>query len=124
MPIRIQSSCLDIVIAKHHRLSHNAIALMRRGSWWRRILSAICRLRLLKFDTVLLAVEVALVCATAAVVVVVGLALRRVRWCRRTVVVCTVVVVGLCGVARTGGPTCAVEGLATSFATATCCETT
>jgi hypothetical protein len=111
MPIPFHFPCLDVVIAKHHRLSHDAIALVRR------------RLRLLKFDTVLLAIVVLVF--SASVVALVGLALRRVGWCWCSVVVCAVVVVGLCGVvARTGSPTCAVEGLATSFATTTCCETT
>jgi hypothetical protein len=123
MPILIHFSCLDVVIAKHHHLSHDAIALVRRRAWWRRVSSAICRLRLLKFDTVLLTVVVLIFSAT--VVTVVGLGLRSVGWCGCSVVVCAVVVVGLCGVlTRTSGPACAIEGLTTSFATATCCETT
>jgi hypothetical protein len=123
MPIVIHYSCLDVVIAKRYALSYDTIAFVRRRAWWRRVSSAVRRLRLLKFDTVLLAVVVLVF--SASVVAVVGLGLRSVGWCGCSVVVCAIVVVGLCGVlTRTSSPSSTVEWLTTSFATATCCETT
>jgi hypothetical protein len=92
--------------------------------WWRarrwRVASTICRLGSLKLNTVLLAVVTA-IRASAAVVTVVVVCGGRVRRCRLllvAVVGCGGLVVVVVG-AWARGPTCAVEGLATSFAAAT-----
>ena len=96
--------------------------------WWRarrwRVPSTICRLGSLKLNTVLLAVVTA-IRASATVVTVVIVCGGRVWRCRLLLVAVVrcgglVVVVG----AWARGPTCAVEGLATSFAAATSCQAT
>jgi hypothetical protein len=94
-----------------------------RARWWR-VSSTICRLGSLKLNTVLLAVVTA-IRASATVVTVVVICGGRVWWCRLLLVAVVgcgglVVVVG----AWARGPTCAVEGLATSFAAATSCQAT
>jgi hypothetical protein len=124
----IQSLLFDAVIAEHHHLSHDTVALVWRRAGRRCILSTIRRLRRLEFDTILLlTVEVALVCAaTVAIVSVVGVVWRRIRRCRGGVVILSVLSVGVVwlsvgAVPRTSGPSSTVEGLATGFATTTCC---
>lgn len=96
--------------------------------WWRarrrRVPSTICRLGSLKLNTVLLAVVTA-IRASATVVTVVIVCGGRVWRCRLllvAVVGCGGLVVVIGAWAR--GPTCAVEGLATSFAAATSCQAT
>ena len=94
-----------------------------RARWWR-VPSTICRLGSLKLNTVLLAVVTA-IRASATVVTVVVVCGGRVWRCRLllvAVVGCGGLVVIVCAWAR--GPTCAVEGLATSFAAATSCQAT
>ena len=97
--------------------------------WWRarrrRVPSTICRLGSLKLNTVLLAVVTA-IRASATVVTVVVVCGGRVWRCRLllvAVVGCGGLVVVVVG-AWARGPTCAVEGLATSFAAATSCQAT
>ena len=97
--------------------------------WWRarrwRVPSTICRLGSLKLNTVLLAVVTA-IRASATVVTVVVVCGGRVWRCRLllvAVVGCGGLVVVVVG-AWARGPTCAVEGLATSFAAATSCKAT
>lgn len=97
--------------------------------WWRarrwRVPSTICRLGSLELNTVLLAVVTA-IRASATVVTVVVVCGGRVWRCRLllvAVVGCGGLVVVVVG-AWARGPTCAVEGLATSFAAATSCQAT
>lgn len=116
------------------RLSHNSFTLARWWAWWWRIapIASVCWLRVLKLDTILLAVVV-LACAIVAATVVARVRVGCRVWRRRrsiviVVAVGIVVVVGLrvgvivcVGViAWARSPAGAIEGLATGLATTTC----
>lgn len=84
--------------------------------------AAVRRLRLLKFDTILLlAVVIALIRAVAVVTSVRVSGFSGIRWCRLAVLVVVVGSGGVIAVHGAGGPAGAVEGLATGFAAATGC---
>jgi hypothetical protein len=77
----------------------------------------------LHLDTVLLAIEVALI-RTSTIVTSVAVRLRRVRRRGLSVVVVDVGLLRVVAGHGARGPACAVERLATCFAAATSCETT
>jgi hypothetical protein len=100
------------------------LVLSRRRAW-RGSVAAICWLRLLKLDAALLVVIVG-ICTTVVVVAIVASAVGvRVWRCRVRGSGLWVLLVGVVGlrIGGSGGPTGAVEGLATSLATTTCSDT-
>jgi hypothetical protein len=129
-PTRIRNPktpCQSILMSRrrHLNLSHDAIALARWRTRWRLVLRATIRwLRRLQFDAILLlAIEVALICA-AAVVSRVCVVLC-IRGCGLIVLIVVASVVGrsvIVAAHGASGPACAVVGLATGFAAATGCE--
>jgi hypothetical protein len=98
--------------------------VLSRRRTWRGCVTAICGLGLLKLNAALLVVVIR-VCATVVIAIVASAVVVCVWRCRVRGSRLCVLLIGVVGlrIGRSGGPTGAVEGLATGLAATACCET-